>query len=361
MLRARPAAQQPVLHWPACPGRRRILLHAGLHKTGTTALQQFLAGAAGRLREHGILYPAAGRPYIAPDAHHNVAWQLAGDRRFAPQSGGVEELAAEIAGFPGDAILTSEDFESVLGQPERLAPLLRHPALRGHAFTIVFYVREQAAYLESLFLEMLQHGLADPAAAVCERVLAEGELRYEAWTFHFDYAALHRRLRDAAGTAVAVRAYDRLQGGSSISDFLDFARLPVGRLPNDAQQRTHARLDLAASLALFCGHRSGLTLDAAGEILAARLRPLLGDHRAHLSAARRARLAARFGPGNARLAHACGFPQESLDIGLAPPQGPDLEHLFSATVRAALVQAAGIDALAAVMPGLAADAPTGPT
>jgi hypothetical protein len=39
----------------------RVVVHAGLPKTGTTALQSFLAGNAGRLRDLGVLYPRNGR------------------------------------------------------------------------------------------------------------------------------------------------------------------------------------------------------------------------------------------------------------------------------------------------------------
>src|SRR6185437_8931332 len=71
----------------------RLLLHVGLHKTGTTAVQTALAAAAGRLRERHLLYPKAGRPADF-DGHHNVAWQLAGDHRFRPAFGTVNDVAA---------------------------------------------------------------------------------------------------------------------------------------------------------------------------------------------------------------------------------------------------------------------------
>src|SRR4051794_28655990 len=64
--------------WPAAlSDQRRILIHAGLHKTGTTALQEFLSSVTVKLREQNVLYPSAGRPAELPDAHHNIAWQLA--------------------------------------------------------------------------------------------------------------------------------------------------------------------------------------------------------------------------------------------------------------------------------------------
>ena len=37
-----------------------IIVHLGMHKTGTTSIQHFLARHRRRLREAGILYPRAG-------------------------------------------------------------------------------------------------------------------------------------------------------------------------------------------------------------------------------------------------------------------------------------------------------------
>jgi hypothetical protein len=188
--------------WPPVdsPFQRRVLLHAGLHKTGTTALQRFLSGVADELRGKGFLYPQSGRPQEAPDAQHNIAWQLGGDRRFRPSAGSLDDLAIEVSSFPGDAVVSSEDFESILGTPERFLPLFKHPLLKGHAFTIVFWVRDQASYLESLFFEMLHHRMAQDALRFCEAALTDGQIRHEDWIFHFDYMSLRAGLLELPAT-----------------------------------------------------------------------------------------------------------------------------------------------------------------
>ena len=71
----------------------------------------------------------------------------------------------------------------MLGSPERLSPLLNHPLLSKHIFTLVAYVREQGSYVESLFLEMLKHGMAMEASRFSEMVLAGGRVLFEDWTF----------------------------------------------------------------------------------------------------------------------------------------------------------------------------------
>ena len=88
-----------------------------------------------------VLYPASGRlSRGAPGGHHNIAWQLAGDRRFHRSAGTLDDVAAEIAAFPGDAILSCEDFESILGNTKRFVPLFRHDLLKDRAFPVVLSV-----------------------------------------------------------------------------------------------------------------------------------------------------------------------------------------------------------------------------
>ncbi len=315
---------RPLWPPPAATGRRHILLHAGLHKTGTTALQVFLAEAANHLLERAILYPATGRPDVAPHGQHNIAWQLAGDRRFQSRFGTVDELATEIACFSGNAVLSSEDFESVLGTPERLAPLLRHPALRDHTFTVMLYVRDQVSYLEALFIELLQHGMVAPARVVCDQVLAEGVLRHRAWAFHFDYIALLRRLWRVAGASVLVRAYEPGEKRSTVADFLSVAGLRPDASRGEAAQRIHARPGLAESLAAYCSY------DSAPVFNGPRLCQFLNERRAYMSPRRRALFAARFDPGNRRLARIAGFPAAALGFSQTmPPDGLVLEHLFA--------------------------------
>ena len=319
--------------WPAAlGGRRRLLLHVGLHKTGTTAVQFFLHNAMDRLFGAGVLYPLAGRSARVLSGHHNIAWQLAGDTRFDARYGTVDSLAEEVARFAGDAVVSSEDFAYVLNTPERLAPLLRHPALRGHDITLLLTVREQASYFEALYFELLSHGIVVPAADLCAQVLAEGALRVNAWTFPFDYALLLSRLRQAAGVPVALRTYDVLEGGCSLTDFLAFAGLSRSPAPDEAERRLNVRAGLGAMLTRFCGASLLPLLHDPG--LAAMLR----GRRAHLSAEARGRMAARFGPGNEAVAGLVGLPAGTLRIPAGRPPGAFvLERLFGAATHAAIL------------------------
>ena len=47
--------------------RKRVVLHIGMHKTGTTAFQSFCIDHWEALQSKGFLYPVAGRPSVSPD------------------------------------------------------------------------------------------------------------------------------------------------------------------------------------------------------------------------------------------------------------------------------------------------------
>ncbi len=282
-----------------------------------------------------MLYPTLGRAADAPDAQHNIAWQLGGDRRFRSSRGALNDVAAEISSFPGDAIISSEDFESILGTPARFMPMLKHPLLKEHAFTLVFWVRDQASYLESLFFEMLRHRMAQEAVRFGESALAYGQIRHDDWTFHFDYASVYAGLLGLPATIV-VRPYAGLIGSSIVSDFLAFAGLDCASDGAGSQERANSRLSLPEALSLFCEHRLGKASADRSTQCEAFVR-LLDGRPVHLSSPIRAALIARFAVCNRRLARACGFPAGALAISPLPPPGAiPMELVFSLATQTML-------------------------
>ncbi len=88
---------------------RRVFLHVGAPKTGTTALQSILARNRAELRRRGVVYPDAPRP-----AQLHAALDLR-RRRFRgyadPQVPGAwKRLVAEVGAWDGDAIVSHELF-----------------------------------------------------------------------------------------------------------------------------------------------------------------------------------------------------------------------------------------------------------
>ncbi|ROR89218.1 hypothetical protein [Nocardioides aurantiacus] len=93
---------------------RRVLLHVGTPKTGTSFVQDILFTHGDALRERGLLYAAE-----RPDAHFMAALDLmqlpwGGLEREA--AGAWDALAAEVRAWPGDAVVSHE----ILGTASRV-------------------------------------------------------------------------------------------------------------------------------------------------------------------------------------------------------------------------------------------------
>ena len=180
---------------------------------------------------------------------------------------------------------------------------------------------------------MLSHRLTEEAARFCRSVLVGGQLRHEDWTFHFDNDFLATSLLRFPAS-VAVRPYSKLTGGSTISDFLAFARLDLN---GDSRKfrRADVRTSVANSFSVFCQHRlHNAVTDRTylSDVVAA----VLKERAASFTSAASGAYCSLF--GNRRLAHAYGFPAEF--VAISPPTPPEssipLEGLFSLRMLSSL-------------------------
>ncbi|UJH74108.1 hypothetical protein L0U95_04080 [Burkholderia cenocepacia] len=199
---------------------RKLFIHCGLHKTATTALQTAFSNNSEKMRSMGLLYPRTGR-LSDVSGHHNIAWQLARDRRFNRSFGTLDRLFDEVSSFDGDVVLSSEDFESSLTRPERWGPLLRMAERCNFEPVAIIYLRNQASYLESLYLEMLKHGFGEEFSIYAMDVLSSGSPRFKEWIFHFDYIIALRTMSSIPGLRIVPRNYDACVNGSIAADFLN--------------------------------------------------------------------------------------------------------------------------------------------
>ncbi len=230
-----------------------MFVHCGLHKTGTTAIQTVFAEHRDRLRAHGVLYPSSGSHQVG---HHNLAWELTGDRRFDPAALTLARVVREIAGFGGDVVLSSEDFESILDRADLIAPLLRRLGATGRDIRVVVYARQSTAYAESLYLELLKHDYTAPFPQFVREIRSGGAVRFREWTFQFDRTCIAAGLAAAGQRHVTWRSFeDAARHGGVVADFLALLGCDP-RLPDHATAaRRNGRADAAASLRLFCGGR----------------------------------------------------------------------------------------------------------
>src|SRR5258708_10030578 len=134
-------------------------LHAGTHRSGTTYLQSFLQSNEYALASEDLYVPTAGR--VSPGGHHNIAWEFTGDTRYDPNQGTLSDLLSELSSVGAlRACVSSEDFEYLYRNPSALWTLRSRLNESGYAVKVLFYLRPQAEYAESVYAEAVRHGFS---------------------------------------------------------------------------------------------------------------------------------------------------------------------------------------------------------
>lgn len=130
----------------------RLIIHAGIHKTGTTTLQKALHDNRMLLRAQGILYPQTGM-LDAPNTwgHHDLAYAL----RHADRGRALwTALRAEADAAGLDTVVVSSEELSLLPFPPLpgVAPYkIIAECFDGWDITLLCYLRPQADVVSSLY------------------------------------------------------------------------------------------------------------------------------------------------------------------------------------------------------------------
>ncbi len=194
----------------------RIIVHCGLHKTGTTSLQRAFSTNRARLLKAGILYPMSG---VAPHTHHSLAalYRETGEllpslkallgetpeavRRVAERDWDL--MKAEIERVHPETVLFSSEMLFAHARPDNLAQFVSRLREAGGEPEAVIYLRRPAPY----YLSMLQQRAKNWAQVSPPRPL---RIRREIEAFE-----------EAFGGRVTLRPFERgqLANGDIVEDF----------------------------------------------------------------------------------------------------------------------------------------------
>lgn len=304
---------------------RKCFLHIGTHKTGTTAIQLQLKNHSRELAKRNFLYPIAGVPRRLA-GHHNISWQLRGDRRFKPEYGTLDDLFLEIGKSDRNVILSSEDFEcaaDVLGS--FIGRLERH----GFSVEVIVYFRDQLSYCRSLYLELITLGYDRTFGEFLLEVLEHRSVRWQDSVFSFDYQALLNQLPPA--TTVIARPFRRQN--SVIGDFLSILGLAPSDAKIDPDFRLNMQAPISAALAQLDRNRTGRNIKKNYKSIMRVLSCTFDDADVDLSERSRQKLSAAFETSNRWMADHVGISMliDPIEPPSRQPIGLNLEEVFSAT------------------------------
>lgn len=177
---------------------RVIHIHAGLPKTGSSAIQRFLVQNRAALADRGLLVPEAGLG--ARGDHHEWMYRLGGiagrDRRDA-----VTELVAYLEENEAEQVLISTEFAFLMMRFGFAGRGYRALRRRGYRLKFHLFLRPQTDFAVSAHPEFLRNLLVDQPF---RRFVETNFL-----PFARDYGDIVRRLETASDLPVSVLPYHR--------------------------------------------------------------------------------------------------------------------------------------------------------
>ena len=238
---------------------KTLFIHAGLHKTGTTAIQNQLFDIREAARMAGCLLHSSDQESIS---HHDL---YAAYRASGSFTGPWDQLAIDIKNFSGDRVfISSENFQSLLTDPSALTQLQTYLAKTAVSETrFVIYFREPISYIESLYLELLKHGYSQSFDTFVERATTELQVTFKGTVFHFEYSLVSGSLKENGFTLIP-RSHHDLTGGSAVTDIVHVLGLEALAPSLKPNARPNTR-NIAVSFRHFCQttipeHKMGIRL-----------------------------------------------------------------------------------------------------
>ena len=187
---------------------KKVFLHIGMHKTGTTALQIFLFKNEAKILNYH--YPSVGRPSRASIryGHHDLPWSLLNRVEPAPDVMWRQLLNEIKSAHAENIVLSSEEFDGL--RSVQIGEMRRY--LSDLDVKVIVYLRRQDEFVQASYSTTVRKGKTVlPFDAYLKRIM--GKLDY--------YKLLMRWADDFGKENVCVRVYskERLVEGDTIKDF----------------------------------------------------------------------------------------------------------------------------------------------
>jgi sugar-specific transcriptional regulator TrmB len=211
---------------------KRLIIHPGFHKSGTTALQESFALNRPLLRENGIFYPPIGSK-----AHHRVAWALTQRPWGWNRRGGErtpekywDRMASRINGAKEETVILSSEFFSEI-DGERIRKI--RSDIKGRDIQILFTLRPLAKLLPSSYQQYLKYGITveyeDWLHAILDKP-GESKVSPTFWKRHSHGKVVARWVDIFSKSNVTLLIVNEAQPTFLFDEINKFLNLPTGTL-----------------------------------------------------------------------------------------------------------------------------------
>ncbi|MBA3519472.1 MAG: hypothetical protein H0T75_17960 [Rhizobiales bacterium] len=134
---------------------RKFIIHAGLHKTGTTAIQMFCIENREALLDLGYLYPKSGTN--KGGNHGGLIKSIVDETRRERFDDAKADFLAEIKSHPDATVVISAEYlEAYLARRARRRQILNFFLKLTNQIQIVVYIRPAPAQLNSSFVQVVK-------------------------------------------------------------------------------------------------------------------------------------------------------------------------------------------------------------
>lgn len=187
-----------MLHMLSPMARKRLILHIGMHKTGTTTIQRFFSRNRWLLRKMGVCYPESRGPDGRLLPKHNTIFSAISHQAdrgevhpaLGPVADLVKDVADQINQAPGHVgVISAEGFSGERPVFSRaLAPLASE-----FDVSIVIFLRRRDLWVESFYKQMVLNSDVREARPFAEFLSANSTVR------HMNYLRILSWWADAFG------------------------------------------------------------------------------------------------------------------------------------------------------------------
>lgn len=316
---------QPAAAKQAAQPSKRIVIHIGTHKTGTTTIQNALFAARAALLAQGVIYPRTDR-----DRKTRLSLTKHGEMSRIARTGSPQDMATErqalIDEFEASGAHTMVLSEEGLSGPSRnvlnfFAPLAAHYRLE-----VICYLRRQDLFAESFFNQVTKRS---------ERLEDRDIISFvhdPRFLDRLDYPTILRGWRQLPARVVALDFAKEVKSPGLLPSFAHAIGLPDVQLEDGIRNKSP---DMRVVMTLVALNQAKLMYDErrvlrAGQLLEeeAGFKPV----KYALGAAARRKLLAMVAESNERLAKRYGI---HFDMSLPPNEAeapllqPDISYLLA--------------------------------